>query len=448
MNLNLPTCSRRAIRAGLVFLCAFAIGRGDAFALILLPSARPQTNAQAATISNGQLDSLVAPIALYPDPLLAQVLAASTYPQELVQLQQWLSQNSGLTGQALAQAVTQQPWDPSVQAMAAFPDVVNNMAQNIQWTTDLGNAFLAQQSGVMDAVQRMRARAQANGTLESTAQQLVEMKTVDNRPIIAIEQADPEVVYVPSYDPADVFGTAPAYYPYPSEYYPSWYSSGYWPGRALAFGTGIALGAWWGGGGGWGWRPGWGWGRGDININRNNAFVRHSNFYRGATGNVWRHNAARASVGYGNRGNFNRARGTTGNFNRGNFNRGTGTTGNFNRGNFNRGTGTTGNLHRGNFNRATGTTGNFNRGNRPAGTTGMTNRPAPGSFNRAAPNFQQRGGSMNRNYGGNRGSFKAGGVNRGSFSGGHRGSFGGGGRRGGGGFGGGGRRGGGGRGRR
>lgn len=187
MNLNLRTNSRRAIRTGFVLLCAFAIGRGDAFALILLPAASPQTNAQAATVSAGQLDSLVAPIALYPDPLLAQVLAASTYPQEVVQLQQWLSQNPSLTGQALAQAVAQQPLDPSVQAMAAFPDVVNNMAQNIQWTTDLGNAFLTQQSGVMDAVQRMRARAQANGTLESTPQQLVETKTVDNRPIIAIE---------------------------------------------------------------------------------------------------------------------------------------------------------------------------------------------------------------------------------------------------------------------
>jgi hypothetical protein len=437
MNLNLPTCSRRAIRAGLALLCAFAIGRGDAFALILLPSASPQTNAQAAaTIPAGQLDSLVAPIALYPDPLLAQVLAASTYPLEIVQLQQWLAQNSSLTGQALSQAVTQQQWDPSVQAMAAFPDVVKNMSQNIQWTTDLGNAFLAQESGVMDAVQRMRARAQNNGQLQSTPQQVVETETVDNRPIIAINQADPNVVYVPTYDPTVVYGAASSYYPYPSEYYPSWYSSGYWPGRALAFGTGIALGSWWGGGG-WGWRPGWGWGRGDININRNNAFVRHSNFYRGATGNVWRHNAARAGVGYGNRGVATSGR--YGNINRGTVNRATGTTGQFNRGTYNRGTvnrrtGTTGQLNRGNYNRATGTTGNFNRGNfnRPAGTTGMTNRAAPGSFNRGTSNFQQRGGSMNRNFGGNRGSFNRGSGGGRSFGGGGR-SFGGGGRRGGGG---------------
>src|SRR5262249_7404767 len=315
----------------------------------------------------------------------------------------------------------QQPWDPSVQAMAAFPDVVKSMTQNIQWTTDLGNAFLAQESGVMDAVQRMRAKAQNSGNLQSTPQQVVETKVVDNRPIITIDQAQPEVVYVPSYDPTVVYGAAPAYYPYPEYSYPS---GAYWAGRAIAFGTGIALGAWWGSGG-WGWRPGWGWGRGDIDINRNNNFIRHSNFYRGSTGNAWRYNAARrGGVAYGTRGAVNRATGTTGQFNRGNVNRATGTAGQFNRGN---------------FNRATGTTGNFNRGNlnRPAGTTGMTNR--------AAPNFQQRGGSMNRNYGGNRGSFNAGGFNRGggrSFSGGGR-SFGGGGRS----FGGGGRRGGG-RGRR
>jgi hypothetical protein len=410
----------------------------------LLPSASPQTDAQAgATLPADQLDSLVAPIALYPDPLLAQVLAASTYPLEIVQLQQWLAQNSGLSGQALSQAVARQPWDPSVQAMAAFPDVVKNMAQNIQWTTDLGNAFLAQESGVMDAVQRMRARAQNNGQLQSGPQQVVDTKMVDNRPIIEIEPADQNVVYVPTYDPTVVYGAASTYYPYPSEYYPSWYSSGgFWPGAAIGFGTGIALGAWWGGGG-WGWRPGWGWGRGDIDINRNNNFVRNSNFYRGATGNVWRHNAAhRGRVAYGNRATAARYGGTfrganAGNINRGSVNRATGTAGQFNRGNFNRPAGTTG------INRS-----GQRRGNRAVGTTGMTNRPAPGSFNRAAPNFQPRGGSMNRNYGGNRGSFKGGSINRGSFSGGQRGSFGGGGRRGGGGFGGGGRRGGGGRGRR
>src|SRR5215469_14630022 len=135
---------------------------------------------QSAKIPPDQLDSLVAPIALYPDPLLAQVLAASTYPLEIVQLQQWLGKNAGLKDKALADAVQKQPWDPSVQSMAAMPDLVKRLADDIQWTTDLGNAFLAQQKDVMDAVQRMRKKAEAKGTLKSNEQQKVETKTVES----------------------------------------------------------------------------------------------------------------------------------------------------------------------------------------------------------------------------------------------------------------------------
>src|SRR5207253_2160349 len=118
-----------------------------------------------------ELDSLVAPIALFPDPLLAQTLAASTYPLEIIQLQQWLDRNKNLKDKALADAVAKQPWDPSVQALAATPDVVQRMAGNIQWTDDLGNAFLARQSDVMDAVQRLRGKAESKGTLKTSAQQ-------------------------------------------------------------------------------------------------------------------------------------------------------------------------------------------------------------------------------------------------------------------------------------
>jgi hypothetical protein len=125
---------------------------------------------QAPKIPNDQLDSLVAPIALYSDPLLAQTLAASTYPLEIIQLQQWMDRNKNLQGKALADAVAKQPWDPSVQGLVEFPDVVQRMAGNVQWTTDLGNAFLAQQSDVMDAVQRMRAKAQGTGNLKTSAQ--------------------------------------------------------------------------------------------------------------------------------------------------------------------------------------------------------------------------------------------------------------------------------------
>ena len=188
-----------------------------------------------------QLDSLVAPIALYPDPLLAQTLASSTYPLEIIQLQQWMDQNKNLKDKALASAVQKQNWDPSVQAMAGYPEVVQRMAGNIQWTDDLGNAFLAQQSDVMDAVQRMRGKAQGTGNLKTSAQQTVQTKTVEGgKQAIIIEQAQPDVVYVPSYDPVVVYGAAPPAYPYYPYTYP-----GYYPGMGLAWGAGLALGAAW-----------------------------------------------------------------------------------------------------------------------------------------------------------------------------------------------------------
>jgi hydroxypyruvate isomerase len=134
---------------------------------------------EAPKIPNDQLDSLVAPIALYPDPLLSQTLVASTYPVEVIQLQQWMKKNTGLKDQALAEAVAKQPWDASVQGLAAFPDVVERLAENIQWSSDLGNAFLAQQADVMAAVQRMRAKAQGTGALKTSAQQTIQTQAVD-----------------------------------------------------------------------------------------------------------------------------------------------------------------------------------------------------------------------------------------------------------------------------
>src|SRR6185369_10588480 len=145
-----------------------------------------------------QLDSLVAPIALYPDPLLAQVLAASTYPLEIILLQRWLEKNKTLKDKQLADAVAKQTWDPSVQALAALPDVVKRLGDDIQWTADLGNAFLAQQADVMDAVQRMRAKAKGNGALVSNEQQKIDEETVEGKEVIVIQQANPQVVYVPS----------------------------------------------------------------------------------------------------------------------------------------------------------------------------------------------------------------------------------------------------------
>src|SRR5688572_4045288 len=243
--------THRCLRRVGVILCAAAIAPSNTFALALTPAgANMQEPApEVPRIPNDQLDSLVAPVALYPDPLLAQILAASTYPLELMQLQQWLLRNPGLKDKALADAVAKQPWDPSIQAMAALPDVVKRLVDDIQWTTDLGNSFLAQQGDVMDAIQRMRAKAQEKGNLQSTAQQTVETQVVENERVIVIEQASPDVVYVPSYDPYAVWG-APIY-PYPPIYYPS-----YVAGAAISFGVGVAIGAAWGGGG-WGWGCRW-----------------------------------------------------------------------------------------------------------------------------------------------------------------------------------------------
>src|SRR6266536_4533819 len=206
----------------------------------------------AEKIPPGQLDSLVAPIALYSDPLLAQTLAASTYPLEIIQLEQWLERNKNLKDKALADAVEKQNWDPSVQAMAVFPDVVKQLAENVSWSSDLGNAFLAQEADVMDAVQRMRAKAQGAGNLKTSQQQTVQTQQVEGKNVVVIQPASPDVVYVPSYNPVVVYG--PPVYPYPPIYYPP---PGYYAaGAAIAFGTGVALGA--AGGGHWGWNCGWG----------------------------------------------------------------------------------------------------------------------------------------------------------------------------------------------
>jgi hypothetical protein len=286
--------------------CAVAVGQGDAFAQSLPSgSAAPQeavSQDAAVLIPADELDALVAPIALYPDPLLAQTLAASTYPLELMQLQQWLARNPGLNDKALADAVAEQPWEPSVQAMAALPDVVKRLTDDIQWTTDLGNAFLSQQADVMDAVQRMRHKAQDHGTLESSEHHVVETRVIENESVIVIEQADPEVVYVPSYNPTVVYG-APVY-PYPPIYYPP---AGYYAaGAAISFGVGVAMGAAWGG---WGW--GAGWGDNDITINNNNNFVRNSNVRGGNVSNTWQHRAEhRGGAPYSDRATADRFGGT------------------------------------------------------------------------------------------------------------------------------------------
>jgi Protein of unknown function (DUF3300) len=284
---------RAIARSCTAFFCVALLLPGEA----VLPTrsqSQPASASQqeAVKIPPDQLDSLVAPIALYPDPMLAQVLAASTYPLEIIQLQQWLSKNPELKDQALADAVAKQPWDPSIQALAGLPEVVKRLADDIQWTTDLGNAFLAQQSDVMDAVQRMRKKAQDKGNLKSSEQQTVETKVIEKKNVIVIEQANPQVVYVPSYDPVVVYG--PPVYPYPPIYYPP---PGYYAaGLAISFGVGVMMGAFWSGG----WCCGAGWGGNDITINNNNNFNRNSNI---GGGNRVSNQPARGGGGRGGAGN-------------------------------------------------------------------------------------------------------------------------------------------------
>ena len=258
------------------------------------------TSGPAQALPPQQLDNLVAPIALYPDPLLGQVLAACTYPVELVEAQQWLQANGNLQGQQLMDAARQQNWDASVQALAAMPDVLAKLNQDIRWSTDLGNAFLAQPADVMAAVQRLRARAQSAGRLQSTQQETVSTENQNGQTAIEIQPADPQVIYVPTYDPAYVWGP-PLWGAYPPLYYPSY---GYW------FGPGINIGLCFGGWGGWGY-GGWGWGWGPNwfggGLFVNSFFFNHYGFhygygfggggYRGMT--AWAHDPAhRMGAGY------------------------------------------------------------------------------------------------------------------------------------------------------
>ena len=215
------------------------------------------------------------------------------------------SRTQNLKDKALADAVAKQTWDPSVQGLVMYPDVVTRMADNIQWTSDLGNAFLAQQSDVMDAVQRMRAKAQGTGNLKTSAQQVVETETVPSgKQVIKIEQANPDVVYVPSYDPTVVYGAPPPEYPYYPYTYP-----GYMPGTALMWGAGIALGA-----AAWGaWGGHWGdcdWNGGNVKINNNYNYNKNNNFNRNVSrqgqGN-WQHNPQhRGNAPYGDRNTANK----------------------------------------------------------------------------------------------------------------------------------------------
>lgn len=237
-----------------------------------------------------ELDQLVSPIALYPDTLLAEVLMASTYPLEVVQADRWATENKALKGDQLKAAVDKQSWDESVKSLVATPSVLSMMSTKLDWTQKLGDAVLAQQPDVMDAVQRLRTKAQANNKLQSTKEQKVSVKQEQSKQVIVIEPTVPDTIYVPYYDPGVVYGGWP-YPDYPPYYFPA---PGYVPGAILAtgiaFGAGYALGRWASGGY---WGGGVNWGNNNININRSTNI---SN-----VGGNWQHNPQhRQGVRYNN----------------------------------------------------------------------------------------------------------------------------------------------------
>ena len=201
---------------------------------------------QGTPLTTGEIDSLVSPIALYPDALVAQILGAATFPDQIAVANYWLQQNKNLTGSALMQAVDKQSWDPGVKALTQFPSVLNNMAQNLTWTSQLGEAYHNQQSEVMSAVQTLRKQAQTAGNLKTTSQQTVKTETQGGQQVIVIQPSNPQVVYIPSYNPTMVYGTP---------YNPPGYSTADLVTTSLlSFGAGLAVGSMMGGGCcGWGW---------------------------------------------------------------------------------------------------------------------------------------------------------------------------------------------------
>jgi hypothetical protein len=278
----------------LVFVCMSA--------LVVPPCSYSQGSPSPQVFKAEELDQILAPIALYPDSLLTQILMASTYPLEIVQADRWAKQNKDKKGDALAKALETQPWDPSVKSLVNFPQVLTMMSEKLDWTQKLGDAFLAQQKDVMGTVQKLRAKAQASGNLKTTKEQVVKVE----QQVIIIEPASPQVIYVPAYNPTVVYGAwaYPAYPPYPV--YPPGYVA---TTAAFSFAAGAAVGAAWG--------YAWGnanWHGGDVNINVNQNANINKNIDRGkyatqyqgkgqAGQGQWQHDAShRGGVAYKDQG--------------------------------------------------------------------------------------------------------------------------------------------------
>jgi hypothetical protein len=258
---------RRYLHQGValfVSYCVLLVGVGDAFGYQADPSSSQPP--QAAQQSPEQLQQLVAPIALYPDALIAQILPAATYPDQLVDAEKWMEQHKGLAGDNLAKEIDKQSWDASVKALIQFPAVLANMNQNLAWTSELGDAYVNQQQELSQAIQTMRQRAKQAGNLNSTPQEKVSNKGST----IVIQPEETNVVYVPQYDPWLVYGAPlavfPGWYPYPGLFL---------AGPGIGFGLGFSVGLF--GGFGWGWHN-WGfdWHHGGRVIYNHNTYISHS----------------------------------------------------------------------------------------------------------------------------------------------------------------------------
>jgi hypothetical protein len=265
---------------------------------------------QSAPVSKNELNGLVAPIALYPDNLVALVLAASTFPDQVAIADYWLQQNKNLSGNALVQAVDKQSWNASVKGLTQFPTVLHNMATSLSWTSQLGEAFHNQKSEVMSAIQTLRAQAKAAGNLKSTPQMTVEQQSPQT---IVIQPANPQVVYVPQYNPAVIYG-----YPYVT---PGYSPADVAAASAISFGAGVALGAW--ASSGWGWHT-WGtdWAGGAVVYNHN-TFIGNTAWHGGYAGGYHPYRYDGGYHPYGdeafNRNDFNRNELNRDEFNRDSF---------------------------------------------------------------------------------------------------------------------------------
>ena len=335
----------------------------------------PYQEAQQAPLSTSDIDAIVSPIALYPDQLVAQILGAATYPDQVTAASNFIN-STKLTGDALMQEVNKQPWDPSVMALTQFPSVLNQMAQNLSWTSALGDAAYNQQSDVMASIQRLRQQAQAAGNLKTTQQQTVTTQNQGGQQVIVIQPANPQVVYVPQYNPTVVYG---------APYQPPGYSTGAMVATGIiSFGVGMAVGAaihnsccgWGWGSGGWGCN----WHGGNV-VYHNNVYVSRSNTFYG--NNRYANNPYYRSN--------NRVNGGTNRYNGGN-NKAAWNSGNRNSGNtVNKGGNTVNingpvNVGSNNNNRAGNN--NINANNRQGNTANNMNRP--GNQNAADRGFGQK----------------------------------------------------------